>query len=376
MYRLIFLLPLILLLTTMQLHSHVIHVPGDSTTIQGGIDGAVDGDTVMVADGTYTGNGNRDIDFTGKAIVVMSENGPEVAIIDCGGISYRGFLFQSGEDISSVLSGFTITNGWDDGEGGGIYNYYSSPMIANCIFAFNYAPFGAGMNNYYSNPTVIDCTFDMNNSVGNGGGMYNDHSSPTVARCTFTGNIWMGMTNSYSSPTVTNCTFRNNGGYRGTGGMTNWYYSSPTITNCIFIENSFGGMENSVDSNPIIVNCTFSGNPAFFAGGGITNYNSNPTITNCILWGDTGGEIYNDNSNPVVTYCDVEGGYPGTGNIDVDPQFVTFHGYDYLLNRGSPCIDAGDPSIEDGIIGPGWYMNGSRSDMGTYGGPRNNGWLP
>ena len=56
---------------------------GDYITIQEGIDAAVGGDEVVVADGTYTGDGNRDIDFMGKAITVKSENGAEDCIIDC-----------------------------------------------------------------------------------------------------------------------------------------------------------------------------------------------------------------------------------------------------------------------------------------------------
>ena len=86
--------------------------------------------------------------------------------------------------------------------------------------------------------------------------------------------------------------------------------------------------------------------------------------------------------NPVFEYSDIEGGWAGQGNIDLDPRFVPFpfHGFDYLLNPNSPCIDAGDPSIEDRLSDchprwPDWYPNGARSDMGAYGGPGNVGWI-
>jgi hypothetical protein len=62
-----------------------IHVPADYERMQAAIYSAEDGDTVLVADGTYTGNGNRDIDFLGRSIVVMSENGPDATVIDCRG---------------------------------------------------------------------------------------------------------------------------------------------------------------------------------------------------------------------------------------------------------------------------------------------------
>ena len=98
------------------------------------------------------------------------------------------------------------------------------------------------------------------------------------------------------------------------GGMLN-YDSFPTVTNCIFTGNSAdfggGGMYNYI-SSPTVTNCIFTGNTANF-GGGMYNYDSSsPTVTNCILWGDTattsGKEIYNEDaaSTPSFSHCDIE----------------------------------------------------------------------
>ncbi|HNS21294.1 MAG TPA: hypothetical protein PKH24_12395 [Sedimentisphaerales bacterium] len=96
---------------------------GEYPTIQAAINASVSGDTVLVAPGTYTGDGNRDIDFGGKAITVRSETGPGTCIIDAQGSfadRHRGFNFHMGEQADSVLDGFTITGGYQyPGEGGG-----------------------------------------------------------------------------------------------------------------------------------------------------------------------------------------------------------------------------------------------------------------
>ena len=88
-----------------------IHVPADQPTIQDGIDAAVNGDTVLVAPGTYVEN----IDFKGKAITVKSKLGPKVTVIDGGNPLDPDYgscvLFVNGEGVDSVLEGFTLTNG-------------------------------------------------------------------------------------------------------------------------------------------------------------------------------------------------------------------------------------------------------------------------
>ena len=91
--------------------------------IQEGIDAADPNDTVLVLDGTYTGTGNRDLDYAGRAITVRSENGPENCIIDCEGDPndpHRGFHFHSAETGAALVRGLTITAGnVPDGSGGG-----------------------------------------------------------------------------------------------------------------------------------------------------------------------------------------------------------------------------------------------------------------
>jgi len=63
-----------------------IHVPADQPTIQAAIDAANNGDTVLVSSGTYKEN----IDFHGKAITLVSQNGPAATIIDGQNPEYCG----------------------------------------------------------------------------------------------------------------------------------------------------------------------------------------------------------------------------------------------------------------------------------------------
>ncbi len=304
----------------------------------------------------------------------------------------------SGTDATAVLDGFTITGGFRPG----MYNDAGSPTVTNCIFSENSASLhGGGMRNLDgSNPTVSNCTFSDNFD----GGMYNEESSPTVTNCTFTGN-WAtegaGMYNEeHSSPTVTNCTFRGNTAGEDGGGMASRHSSNPRVTNCTFSGNTArwcdgGGMDN-YQSSPTITNCTFSGNLASNDGGGMCNeYYSSSTVTNCIFWGNylwfhyperigPISNMYSDVTSSVgVSYCDLQGGWPGEGNIDAEPCFADTDTGDYHLQsqagrwdpnseswvtdaNTSACIDAGNPSCP--LSDEPNDSNNIRINMGTYGG--------
>ena len=146
----------------------------DYTSIQAAVDAAVSGqDEVVVSPGTYL----EAINFNGKAITLRSTSGDPVDTIIDGGGNGSVVTCDSGETSTTVLDGFTITNG-SASQGGGMYNYNSSP-------------------------TVTNCTFSGNTANGWGGGMYNSSSSsPTVSNCILWGDSPDEIYNYVASPTV------------------------------------------------------------------------------------------------------------------------------------------------------------------------------
>ncbi len=191
---------------------------GPKATIQAGIDAASGGCEVLVATGTYTGGGNLNLDFGGKAITVRSEDNAVSVVLDCRSAG-RGFTFHSGEAASSVVRGFTILNG-HAAEGGGIDCDGSSPTLVNCTLIGNTASTSGGgiACRNGSSPTMTGCTLLGNRAGTEGGGIIClDGSSPTVTGCIVWDNSPQAIAVVSGAPTVEYCDVQ--GGWSGVGNI-------------------------------------------------------------------------------------------------------------------------------------------------------------
>lgn len=343
------------------LHGQIIHIPDDFATIQQGIDASANGDTVLVEQGEYFEN----INFKGKNIVVCSNfplNGnPEdiiQTIINGGNPVHPDtascVLIVSGENSSAVLEGFTLTGGsgtlWEDEhgpnnfytEGGAILIQASSPIIKNNIISGNEAinvPSGA---------------------VSAGGGAIRvGDGNPLILNNIITfnqGRYGGGIVLNFSGALIKNNIIAFNSGGQDYGGGGLWCYSN--------------------GADPIIINNnTIVNNHSVLGGGGIRLWSAVSSLTNNIFWGNTatiGSQI--QGGSGTISYCCVENGWAGTGNINVNPQFITGN---FILDDNSECIDSGNPDAlfndpeDPNNAGFALYpaKGGLASDIGVYGGP-------
>jgi hypothetical protein len=296
-------------------------VPSQYSTIQAAIDASINGDTVIISPGTYTGSGNKDLDYGGKAITVRSTdpNNPAVVsatIIDCQQ-SGVGFYFHSGENSNSILAGLTITHG--DGnyaslcKTGGIGCNSSSPTIYSCVITGNVS--GAASGGIYitgagSNPTISHCIIKDNHGFYSGAIYCDQNTNLTITNCIIAGNF-----SNYVD---------------ALGGGICCYKSGVNMSHCTIVDNHLNGSDS------------IGGGVYVWTGSGL-----NTSIKNCIIWGNsaaTGSQIY---GNPTtVSYSDVQGSWSGTGNINNDPCLFMAN---YHLIMNSPCINTGDPNFIPGV---------------------------
>ena len=355
---------LTIVLLSMKIDASVLSVPANYSTIQSAINASINGDTIVVSTGTYFEN----INFRGKNITLTSlyylnlDTSYISSTIINGSIPINSdtgscVIFNSGEDSTAVLQGFTITGGtgtkWTDihgagiyREGGGILIELSSPSI---------------LHNIINNNTAINSTGV--NSAG-GGGIRIGDGNPSICNNLVTSNqgrYGAGIVLNYTGGKLyNNIISSNTGGAEYNGGSGIWIYNNLGVTPKYIFNNTI------VNNSASLITGT---------GGIFISSSSNVFLRNNIVWDNIPDlQIKPISSLPEVIYSNVKNGFNGNGNINIDPSFDPIGFY---LSDSSPCIDAGDSSWiyndKENSSLPGNALFPSkglvRNDMGAYGGP-------
>lgn len=362
-----------------------------------------DNDTT-ITDCVFTGNS---ADSEGGAIANTS--GGMAEIVDC---QFIGNSAEFGGAVINAFTDAVIetcTFGGPDpadantatATGGAMYNLNCAPSVAGCTFTGNLAQFAGGLFNDNADAAITGCVFDANAAAIGSGALENfEGSDPAIADCTFTGNSALGggaMRNfDFSSPTITHCNFVDNQGDQG-GAIFCINGSNANLTGCLLDGNHAVGSGGAIyiDGSSVtftsgtirsntagvgaaivapssaleLVNSLLAANAASAAGGGILFgavtvanctivnntgsavggiHSDSLTMTNSILRGNASGQI--SGGPALVSYSNVEAGWPGAGNIDLDPLFVNALAGDFRLSAGSPAIDAGNVAALPGAI--------------------------
>ncbi len=297
--------------------------------------------------------------ISGNIGAAASSSDNSLTILSSAPDSFDNSYHLDGLTISDGLLGFSLVG--------------AGANVSNCVFTTNLG--GAISADEGSSLTITNSTFTANASAI-GGAIVSSASSTSIVNCAFSNNrspvtgnggaiaLVGGFPQTLS---IDRCTFVNN--FAGNGGAIYNEGVIPTLTNSLFVNNQAragttkgdGGAIFSHDAGVIAINCTFAGNRANGSGGAVRNSGfDSSTLANCIVWNNSAPlepEISNADKSNDVSYSDVQGGYPGTGNIDIDPRFVRNPNSakndpgDLRLASSSPAIDAGlNAAVPVGIL--------------------------
>ena len=373
---------LVLILVVLSYHTvqaRIVHVPKDAEAIQDGINLATDHDTILVAPGLYHGESNINLDPHGVNMVIMSEKGPEVTIIDCGGqnqnIPIHGFWIHSGEDSSTVIQGFKIVNSFTLATfekewrvGGGIFvngNNYDPPSAANIlgnVFVDEYGIISGAITCINPGPMriadnlIIDCSVSiqiLRSPIVIEGNMFRNNEKARLLSI---------MPNSEDNVLhiVRGNLFFGNPEKKGWGVFIQ---SDGEATATLFFERNIfyelglaglGIHEACGNLSARTINCDFVRCAVAIDGilGG-----ADVEVRNCIFWEN---RINVSRVGDNIHFCNIndESITGQNGNFDSDPEFIDIENENFHLQRDSPCIDTGDPdSPRD--------QDGSRADVGA-----------
>jgi len=268
---------------------------GDGSTqspyysVQNGIDNASKTDTILVSDGTYFENlelKSKGVLLTSSILLDGNKEHIESTIID-GNQSGTVLIIKDGHDRTSIINGFTITNGGGTGpfHSGGIYCSSSNPILLNLLIYDNHNMEGGGLKLSNSSPRLQNVTIANNSStLYYGGGIY------MVYKC---------------NPEFINVNILNNTAPVGGDGI-------------------FG----ITDINITFINSTLWNNSIYLAEVGDPN---SIIVSHSNIENGTDAIITNDNTT--LHWFD--------GNINSDPLFNDPENFDLTLQEESPNIDAG-----------------------------------
>ncbi|MBK8138144.1 MAG: ExeM/NucH family extracellular endonuclease [Chloroflexi bacterium] len=292
-------------------------------------------------------------------------------------------LLNVGATGSLTLDGITASGGsLSSGDNAGaIFNDGGTLNILNSTITNNSAGFGGALYNSGPSATMmlVDSQFTNNSATQNGGLMMNDGGSVTLLRSAVSGNSSSGASgngaiyNFEADLDILDSTFSGNSATTNVGAVQN-FNGTTNIANSVFAGNSAtntsGAVLNNAAGVKTITNSTFSGNSAASTAGALLNngssvltitnstiagnsatsaggiYNAGTlTITNSIVWGNSSNALI----GATITHSIIEGGFAGTGNLNVDPLFVAPVAFasaptssgNYRLQDNSPAVDAG-----------------------------------
>jgi hypothetical protein len=283
--------------------------------------------------------------------------------------TWGGIRFSSAHDSSRLLY-CRIEHG-SASNGGGIWVDETRLLINHCLIKDNSAEnSGGGLYSYNSHVTIVNTSFVNNSANGsqyNGGGglysgrgyMYEDENILQISNSEFRNNTTSGEGGAIETGRGTYCIhgtrFLNNHADIEGGAIFGYDY---LILNSLFFNNTSpsastlrcGYSDYSIMMNSIIYDLAESSSTVELPY-------SDLLIINSI----THNANFNE-GNLTIEYSNIEGGWPGEGNINQDPRFVDPANADFHLLGGSPCSDAGNPYVLYNDL------DGTRNDMGIYGG--------